>query len=245
MLRKFSTKFGKSRKDEVNTVNGTNGTTSSNGIQTNGIQTNGSYINGAETNGTSSEKPGPTKRGSSFGFASKKSKAQAPAMIADHAASRTEVESAFAEYAQLIHASRQPLPDQQGHGVDVDHEQHSGLVSDVKALGFKDVQTLMDVMKNKATGDLQDDHTYLMEKTIQVSLAHQLTFGAILMPSQLVAKLPSHSKTRVDLTNAFIDELWNSLQHPPMSYLGNQFQYRSADGSGNVSLSVCYFKNRY
>ena len=243
MLRKFSTKFGKSRKDEVNAVNGTNGTTSSNGIHSNGIQTNGSYINGAETNGTSSEKRGPTKRGSSFGFASKKSMGQASTMISDHAASRAEVESAFAEYAQLIHASRQPLPDQQGHGVDVDHEQHSGLLSDIKALGFKDVQTLMDVMKNKATGDLQDDHTYLMEKTIQVSLAQQLTLCTILMPPQLVAKLPSHSKTRVDLTNAFLDELWNSLQHPPMSYLGNKFQYRSADGSGNVSLSVCYLKN--
>ena len=166
MLRRFSTKFGKSRKDEVNGANGTNGTSSSNGIQT-----NGSYTNGAETNGTSSEKPGPTKRGSSFGFASKKSKAQASALTADHAASRAEVENAFAAYAQLIHASRQPLPDQQGHGVDVDHEQHSGLMSDVKALGFKDVHTLMDVMKNKATGDLQDDHTYLMEKTIQVRLA--------------------------------------------------------------------------
>lgn len=36
-------------------------------------------------------------------------------------------------------------------------------------MGFKDVHTLMDVMKNKATGDLQDDKTYLMEHTIQVS----------------------------------------------------------------------------
>ena len=174
MLRRFSTKFGKSKKDEVNGVNGTNGTSSSNGIQT-----NGSYANGAETNGTSIEKPGPTKRGSSFGFTSKKSKtqasAQASSLNADHAASRAEVESAFAQFAQLIHASRQPLPSQQGHGVDPAQEEHSGLISDVKALGFKDVQTLMDVMKNKATGDLQDDHTYLMEKTIQVSHAQQLT----------------------------------------------------------------------
>lgn len=170
MLRRFSTKFGKSRKDGVNGVNETNGTTSSNGIQT-----NGSYTNGTETNGTSIEKPGPTKRGSSFGFTSKKSKTQASALNADHAASRAEVESAFAQFAQLIHASRQPLPSRQGHGVDPAQEEHSGLISDVKALGFKDVQTLMDVMKNKATGDLQDDHTYLMEKTIQVSRAQELT----------------------------------------------------------------------
>lgn len=42
-------------------------------------------------------------------------------------------------------------------------------MSDIKAMGFKDVHTLMDVMKNKATGELQDDKTYLMEHTIQVS----------------------------------------------------------------------------
>lgn len=42
-------------------------------------------------------------------------------------------------------------------------------MSDIKALGFKDVHTLIDVMKNKATGELQDDKTYLMEHTIQVS----------------------------------------------------------------------------
>ena len=51
---------------------------------------------------------------------------------------------------------------------------------------------------------------------------------------KLVAGLPSHSKTRVDLTNSFIDELWNNLQHPPLSYLGDKYQYRQADGSYNV-----------
>ena len=55
---------------------------------------------------------------------------------------------------------------------------------------------------------------------------------------QLVSELPSRSKTRVDLTNAFLDELWNSLQHPPLSYLGDKFQYRQADGSYNVSVGI-------
>lgn len=50
---------------------------------------------------------------------------------------------------------------------------------------------------------------------------------------QLVAGLPSNSKLRVDLTNSFIDELWNTLQHPPMSYLGDKYIYRQPDGSYN------------
>lgn len=35
--------------------------------------------------------------------------------------------------------------------------------------------------------------------------------------SQLVAGLPGNSKTRSDLTNAFLDQLWGSLPHPPLS----------------------------
>lgn len=59
---------------------------------------------------------------------------------------------------------------------------------------------------------------------------------------QLVADLPSNSKTRVDLTNALIDELWHSLQHPPLNYLGPKYMYRSADGSNNVSSSSYRFE---
>ncbi|KAK4118839.1 heme peroxidase family protein [Parathielavia appendiculata] len=31
----------------------------------------------------------------------------------------------------------------------------------------------------------------------------------------------------------FIDTLWKNLQHPPLAYLGNEFRYRTADGSNN------------
>lgn len=66
------------------------------------------------------------------------------------------------------HKQRRPLPTQAGDGLYLDHAQPSGLMSDLKALGFKDVHTLIDVMKSKATGQLQDDKTYMMEHTIQV-----------------------------------------------------------------------------
>lgn len=36
---------------------------------------------------------------------------------------------------------------------------------------------------------------------------------------KLVADLPSNSALRVDLTNTFVDELWDCLQHPPVSYV--------------------------
>lgn len=126
-----------------------------------------------------------------------------PRETVDHSANRQDVESSFGKYAQVIHTSQSPLPTQTGDPAHLEHSEPSGLFQDLKSLGFKDVGTLMQVMKNKASGELQDDKTYMMEHVIQ-----------------LVAGLPHTSKTRVDLTNAFIDELWNSMQHPPMSYLG-------------------------
>ena len=71
---------------------------------------------------------------------------------------------------------------------------------------------------------LTDDKTMIMECVIG-----------------LVSNLPGNSKLRVELTNTFLGELWYSLEHPPSRYLGDQFQYRQADGSNNVG---CTFRVR-
>ena len=117
-----------------------------------------------------------------------------------HAVKREEVQSSFQQYAQLLHAAQRPLPTQSGDGSYIEETVPSGMMQDLRSLGFQDVKTLMEVMKTKTTSTLADDKTYLMERVIQ-----------------LVSGLPAHSKARVDLTDSFIDELWNSLQHPPLS----------------------------
>ena len=94
----------------------------------------------------------------------------------DHSANRHEVESSFEKYAQLIHASQRPLPTQSGDGAYLDHTEPSGLLQDLKSIGFKDIGTLMQVMKNKASGELQDDKTYMMEHVIQASRAAYQNF---------------------------------------------------------------------
>jgi len=50
---------------------------------------------------------------------------------------------------------------------------------------------------------------------------------------QAVAGLPPLSKNRVELTNGFIGELWSTLDHPPQSYMGDDYMYRKPDGSYN------------
>ncbi len=86
----------------------------------------------------------------------------------DHSASRADVESSFNKFAQLVHASRRPLPTQSGDGAYLDHTEPTGLMQDLKNIGFKDVETLMEVIKTKASGQLQNDKNYMMERVIQV-----------------------------------------------------------------------------
>ena len=77
----------------------------------------------------------------------------------------------------------------------------------------------MDLVKSKihATEPL-DDKTMLMERIIMI-----------------VAGLPTRSRTRVLLTNQLIGELWYSLDHPVLNYVGDSM-YRAADGSNNNPL---------
>jgi linoleate 10R-lipoxygenase len=117
-----------------------------------------------------------------------------------HVVKRAEVVATFERFSQAIHASQEPLPNQTGDGTYLKHDKSSGLISDIKSLGFRDVNTVKDLIANKASGELVDDKTYLMERIIQ-----------------MVADLPGHSKNRTELTNVFLDELWNSIPHPPLS----------------------------
>lgn len=89
----------------------------------------------------------------------------------NHQVKRAEVVAVFEKYAQAIHASREPLPNQTGDGTYLKHDQSSGLIDDIKTLGFRDINTVKDLIKSKASGELVDDKTYLMERIIQVRTA--------------------------------------------------------------------------
>lgn len=138
MFRKLTTKFNGKGKE----VNGNAG------------------ING-QTDGTSRQELG--RKRSSFMPQKKKEEHNI-----DHSASRADVESSFNKFAQLIHASRRPLPTQSGDGAYLERTEPTGLLQDLKSIGLKDVETLKELLKSKTSGNLQDDKTYLMERIIQV-----------------------------------------------------------------------------
>lgn len=129
---------------------------------------------------------------------------------------RTDVEEVFTQFAGLIHASRRPLPSQTGDHPSIQGEESSGLLADLGSLGFKELVTVKNLIVDKASGPPHDDKKMHMEQIIQ-----------------LVAGLPDKSANRVSLTSAFLDELWNSLEHPPLSYMTDNWRYRSADGRNN------------
>ena len=53
--------------------------------------------------------------------------------------------------------------------------------------------------------------------------------------SKLVGSLPEYSKNRAAFIQSQVIAKYNRMLHPPLTYLGDAFQYRQADGKFNVS----------
>ncbi|KAI1428685.1 linoleate diol synthase [Xylaria sp. FL1777] len=132
---------------------------------------------------------------------------------------REGITQAFSQLAQWVNASERPFPTQTGHGT-FTVGKRPGFRQDLKALSMKDLRTVVTILKGVLKGELIDDKTMIMERTIQ-----------------LVAGLPNGSRLRAELTNNFINQLWYTLDHPPLLYLGEKHEYRQADGSWNNPMN--------
>ncbi|KAF3048232.1 hypothetical protein E8E12_011394 [Didymella heteroderae] len=135
---------------------------------------------------------------------------------------RNALGNPFKKMAGVIGAAAAPVPDT-GDGSKIAPEDDPTILKkiadglgDLSYLGVDNVKTLLEIQKDKMLGGYTDDKTYLMEGLIRTAAA-----------------LPDGSKMRDDLTNTFVTQLWNDLEHPPQSYLGAKYQYRTADGSNN------------
>lgn len=146
-----------------------------------------------------------------------------PADPSELSTMRNAIGGSFKAAAALIGAAAAPLPDQTGDGSKIAPEEKASLykkieggLRDMSHLGIENIQSLMEIQKEKMLGGYTDDKTYLMEGLIRTAAA-----------------LPDGSKTREAVTGQFLTQLWGDLQHPPQSYLGAKYQYRAADGSNN------------
>jgi hypothetical protein len=131
--------------------------------------------------------------------------------------SRADFLSAITQIGNAINASFRHVPTQTGDYTSLSHgEAKSSVLSEVKYLSVRNVQTLKDMLVEGLEGGFVDDRTYIMERVIQ-----------------LAAELPLGSRSGLSLTNGFLTKLWDDLGHPPISSLAPEFKYRSADGSNN------------
>ncbi|KAI9724613.1 MAG: hypothetical protein M1828_003636 [Chrysothrix sp. TS-e1954] len=218
MMKRFSASLrGKKDKDgrRTSTTNGSSqgddqSVTTDGASQTNGLpQTNGvSQVNGDY------------KSKSSKGSTPGKTKTEAQGRYPDppnHEASREDVQTAVNSLIGVISHSMRGLSGQNEDGTYDTKEVHASMWNEMSSLGFRDVKALLDQLAQGK--EPVDDKTMLMERVIQ-----------------LVARLPSNSIHRKQLTDTVVDQLFYSLPHPPQSYLGEQFRYRQADGSYNNIL---------
>ncbi|KAI0138209.1 linoleate diol synthase precursor [Hypoxylon sp. NC0597] len=123
--------------------------------------------------------------------------------------------STFAQAIKVIAKALSPLPKYQFTPGNDDTSKETGLLQDIQHLDIEDYKTLKDVLGATASGE-EDDDTLLQERIVT-----------------LLAKLPAHSRQGRQATDAFINTLWDSLEHPPAPLLDNLTRYRAADGSNN------------
>lgn len=133
---------------------------------------------------------------------------------------RREIDAALYSVRNLISKSLSPIaPYPYVPNNDPDQKQMTSLLTDLRKIGFKDVEALLALFNSQVKGS-QDDNKLILEHLVQI-----------------LSKLGDNSKIAEQLTNGFIDGLWNALPHPPLTSLGSEYKYREADGSKNNILN--------
>ncbi|KAI1417225.1 linoleate diol synthase precursor [Hypoxylon sp. FL1857] len=123
--------------------------------------------------------------------------------------------SPFAQAIQVITKALSPLPKYQFAPGNDDTSKETGILQDLQHLSIEDYKTLKDVLNATISGE-EDDDTFLQERIVT-----------------LLAKLPDHSREGKQATDAFINTLWDSLEHPPAQLRAKDARYREPDGSYN------------
>ncbi|KAI6089298.1 linoleate diol synthase precursor [Hypoxylon rubiginosum] len=123
--------------------------------------------------------------------------------------------STWAQAIQVITKALSPLPKYQFTPGNDDNTKETGLLKDLQHLGIEDYKTLKDILEVSVTGQ-EDDNELLLERTVT-----------------LLSKLPPHSREGRQATDAFVNSLWEALDHPPAQLRNQGACYREADGSYN------------
>jgi linoleate 8R-lipoxygenase/9,12-octadecadienoate 8-hydroperoxide 8R-isomerase len=133
---------------------------------------------------------------------------------------RKVIENFLYQLYQVICASLRPLPTQTGDGTYItDPSPSTGILRDIRHVNLKNVEHLIGVMRQAASGEPTNDKEYIMERVIQVCERRRPYEHAVADRWQLASELPITSRKGKVVTNSFLRLLWNDLKHPPLSYV--------------------------
>ena len=111
----------------------------------------------------------------------------------------------------------------------------SGLWNDFKnVITWKNIPEIAAVAVKEVKDGQLDVRNEASKTTMQMAntFCFQMVAG-----SKLVASLPEDSAKRQTFIESQVTEKYNKMLHPPLTYLGDAFQYRTADGKFNVSIT--------
>lgn len=74
----------------------------------------------------------------------------------------------ISQVEKVVSASLRPLPTATGNGTYITEPSQTGLVRDLSHVDLNDIKTLIEVVKDTATGQPVNDRHYIMERVIQV-----------------------------------------------------------------------------
>lgn len=123
--------------------------------------------------------------------------------------------TSWAQAIQVITKALSPIPKYQFTPGNDENTKETGLLKDLQHLGIEDYKTLKDILDVTVTGQ-DDDNEMLLERTVT-----------------MLSKLPPHSREGRQATDAFVNALWEALDHPPTQLRSNDSCYREANGSYN------------
>ena len=113
---------------------------------------------------------------------------------------------------------------------------HSGLLSDLgKVLTWKNKSEVGTVALKLAKFDGLDVRAPNGDRTNLLRLVTNEFYFQIVAGSKLISSLPADSIARQNFVESEVTRRYNKMLHPPLTYLGDAFQYRTADGKFNVS----------
>ncbi|KAH9826945.1 psi-producing oxygenase A-like [Teratosphaeria destructans] len=135
---------------------------------------------------------------------------------------RERIADSVTQIRTLAKDSVAPLPTQTGDGSRLPQERKQstmqmldGVLRDIGDLGPANIENLIHVAKLQISDEDWDDKKYYMERLIQAA--------ALLPPDKVDTKI----------TDGFLTQLWNDLEHPPQTLLSHEYAYRQPDGSNN------------